>query len=205
MSVVVVVKKAGKAVIAADTMYSFGSTNVSNNYIREAGKIRQIANSYIGIVGASAHDNVLGHLFERESKNLSFESKEDIFNTYLKLHPILKDKYFLKTSENDDDEYESSRIDGLIANPNGIFGMYSLREVYEFERFWAIGSGENFALGAMFAIYDHFDKPEQIAEFGVKAACEFDDGCGLPLTIHSVILNKTEPQALKKSKREKKS
>ncbi len=200
MSVVVVVKKAGKAVIAADTMYSFGSTNVSNKYIREAGKIRQIINSYIGIVGASAHDNVLGHLFEKESKVLSFESKEDIFNTYLKLHPILKDKYFLKTTENDEDEYESSRIDGLIANPNGIFGMYSLREVYEFERFWAVGSGENYALGAMFATYNLFDEPEQIAEFGVKAACEFDESCGLPFTIHSVILAETGPQTLNGNK-----
>ncbi len=121
--------------------------------------------------------------------NLSFDNKENIFDTYLKLHSILKEKYFLKTEERDDDEYESSQIDGLIANPNGIFGIYSLREVYEFEKFWAIGSGQNYALGSLFSTYDLFVETEQIAEIAVKAACEFDDGCGLPLTIHSVILN----------------
>lgn len=147
-----------------------------------------MGDSYIGIVGATAHENVLDHLFKKEAKNLSFASREDIFNTYLKLHPILKEKYFLNTTERDDDEYESSQIDGLIANSSGIFGIYSLREVYEFERFWAIGSGNEFALGALFSIYDLLETPEQIAETAIKAACEFDDGCGLPLTIQSINL-----------------
>jgi ATP-dependent protease HslVU (ClpYQ) peptidase subunit len=188
MSIVVVVKKAGKAVIAADTLYSFGTTKVANQYLRNSGKLQKVGDSYIGVVGATAHENVLDHLLEKEAKNFSFVSREDIFNSYLKLHPILKEKYFLNTTERENDEYESSQIDGLIANPNGIFGIYSLREVYEFERFWAIGSGTEFALGALFSTYDLFDSPEQIAEIAVKAACEFDDGCGLPLTIQSIKL-----------------
>jgi ATP-dependent HslUV protease, peptidase subunit HslV len=188
MSIVVVVKKAGKAVIAADTLHSFGTTKVANKYMRNSGKLQKVDASYIGVVGASAHGNVLDHLLEKEAKNLSFASREDIFNSYLKLHPILKEKYFLNTTEQDNDEYESSQIDGLIANPSGIFGIYSLREVFEFERFWAIGSGTEYALGALFSIYDSFETPEQIAEIAVKAACEFDDGCGLPLTIQSIKL-----------------
>ncbi|MEP6924973.1 MAG: MFS transporter [Pyrinomonadaceae bacterium] len=155
------------------------------------------------MVGATAHDNVFGHLIEKGEVNLSFDNKENIFDTYLKLHSILKEKYFLKTEERDDDEYESSRIDGLIANPNGIFGMYSLREVYEFEKFWAIGSGENYALGSLFSTYDLFDDPEQIAEIAIKAACEFDDGCGLPLEIHSVILESDKTESALKFKRKK--
>lgn len=174
--------------IAADTMHTFGNTNVVQSYIADAGKILKIQNSYLGIVGATAHDNVLTHLFRRESKQLSFESRDEIFDSYLKLHPILKEKYFLKTDEDEEAEYESSRINGLIANPNGIFGMYSLREVYEFERFWAVGSGENYALGSMFATFDLFDDPVQIAETAVRAACEFDDGCGLPLSVYSIDL-----------------
>ena len=35
----------------------------------------------------------------------------------------------------------------MIANPSGIFAVYSMREVFEFDRFWAIGSGRDFALG----------------------------------------------------------
>lgn len=189
MSVVVVVKKDKKCVIASDSLTSFGNLKVTRSYAH-CNKIHQVNDSYLGIVGATAHDNVFEHIIEKEQKILQFNDASSIFDTYLKLHPILKEKYFLNTSERDDDEYESSQIHALIANPNGIFGMYSLRDVFEFEKFWAIGSGTEYALGAMFANYDIFDEPEKIAEVGVKAACEFDDGCGLPLTIHSVELSK---------------
>ena len=189
MSIIVVVKKAGKVVIAADTNYSFGNANVKSAYLSNRTKIHQFNDSLIGTVGATAHENVLEHLFEKHKTKISFNSAKEIFSTFLYLHPILKDEYFLNTSEgDDDDEYQSSQIDGLIANPNGIFGIYSWREVYEFEKFWALGSGRDYALGALFSVYDIFDEPEQIAETAVKAACEFDDGCGLPLTIHTLEL-----------------
>jgi ATP-dependent protease HslVU (ClpYQ) peptidase subunit len=202
MSIIVVVKKAGKAVIAADTAYSFGSICIKNSYIANRDKIQQFKDSFVGTVGATAHQNVLEHLFEKHKAKLSFNGRKEIFQTYLRIHPILKEEYFLNTSEgNDDDDYESSQIDGLIANPNGIFGMFSWREVYEFERFWAMGSGRDYALGALFSNYDVFDEPEQIAEIAIKAACEFDDGCSLPLTIHSVILEENQSSILKGKKR----
>ncbi len=31
----------------------------------------------------------------------------------------------------------------LIANAHGIFGAYSMRDVLEYERFWASGSGSS--------------------------------------------------------------
>jgi ATP-dependent protease HslVU (ClpYQ) peptidase subunit len=193
MSIIVVVKKADKVVIAADTLYLYGNTKVHQNYLRKRSKIHQFKNSFIGIVGASAHDNVFAHLIEKHSAKISFATVQEIYDSYLKIHTILKEKYFINTSEGSDSEtYESSQIDALIANPNGIFGMYSWREVYEFEKFWALGSGKDYALGALFANYDLMDNPEQLAETAVQAACEFDDGCGLPLTTHSIQLVETK-------------
>lgn len=188
MSIVVAVKKAGKIVIAADTLYSFGNIKVTPTYLSKRSKIYHFGNSYIGLTGASAHDNVLPHLFEKHKKDISLDNLENIFETYLKLHPILKDEYYLNSYEEDDNTYEPSKVEGLITNPNGIFGIYARREVYEFEKFWAIGSGEEYALGSLFSTYDLIDTPEEIAELAVKASCEFDDGCGLPLEIYSIKL-----------------
>lgn len=193
MSIIVVVKKAGRVVIAADTLYMHGSTKVSQNYLRGREKIHRLADSFVGIVGAAAHDNVFAHLIKNHKSKMSFADVPAIYDTYLKLHPILRENYFMNTSEGDDDEtYESSQIDALIANPNGIFGIYSWREVYEFEKFWALGSGKDYALGALFSNYDLLETPEQIAETAVKAACEFDDGCALPLKIHSIELSRKD-------------
>ncbi|HEX8399235.1 MAG TPA: hypothetical protein VF644_17505 [Pyrinomonadaceae bacterium] len=193
MSIVVVVKKAGKAVIAADTTYSYGSTLIKAEYLTKRSKILNFKDSFIGIVGATAHENVLMHLLENHKTKISFDNKKEIFQTYLDIHTILKEEYFINTSEgNEGDEYESSQIDALIANSNGIFGMYTWREVYEFEKFWALGSGKSYALGALFATYNKISEPEEIAEIAIRAACEFDDGCGLPLTIHSVIVKENQ-------------
>ncbi|MBC7797101.1 MAG: MFS transporter [Pyrinomonadaceae bacterium] len=205
MSIVVIVKKHGKAVIAADTLYSFGATKVSPTYLDKPNKIHQFKNSYIGVVGAAAHEPVFEHLIANYGDKFSFNSKSEIFDSYLKMHPILRDEYFINdTEEGDDNDYKTSQINGLIANEYGIFGMYSWREVYEFDKFWALGSGMDFALGAMFANYDSIDDALAIAEIAVKAACEFDDGCGLPMTSHIIELSEIEYQAVPSQRKNRK-
>jgi ATP-dependent protease HslVU (ClpYQ) peptidase subunit len=112
-------------------------------------------------------------------------SREEVFETFSKVHEILKEKYFLNTKEDEDDPYESSQITSLIANPHGIFGVYSYREVFSFDRFWGIGSGRNFALGAMYAVYDQTRSAREIAEIGVQAGAEFDKSSSAPFRIYS--------------------
>lgn len=191
MSTIIVVKKSGKTVIASDTMSRFGETKLTAKYVNGRSKVHKCGDSYIGVVGSAAHNNVLASVIDKYERRLSFKSAKDIFNTYLKLHVILKTEYYINVTEDDHDEYESSQIDALIANPHGIFGMYSWREVYEYERFWAIGSGMEYALGAMHVAYDKTDDPEEIAMLAMKASCEFDSGSDLPYALHSVKMIKT--------------
>ena len=101
---------------------------------------------------------------------------------------MLKDEAFLNPKEEDDDPYESSQMTVMIANPSGIFAVYSMREVFEFDRFWAIGSGRDFALGAMFALYPKTKSASAIAEAGVVAGAEFDTGTATPVLLHEVRL-----------------
>src|SRR5437667_9829161 len=189
MSSIVVVKKSGKAVIAADSMTTFGHTKFGKKYQRHSEKIHKFESSYIGIVGDAAHSNVFENIIEKYAADLRFDSRKHIFETYLHLHEILKDKFHLNPDAAEDEAYQSSQIDALIANENGIFGMFEFREVHEFEKFWAIGSGKPYALGAMFAAYDRLDDAEEIALVGLMAACDFDNACGLPLAIFSLKLN----------------
>jgi ATP-dependent protease HslVU (ClpYQ) peptidase subunit len=64
-----------------------------------------------------------------------------------------------------------------------------MREVFEFDRFWAIGSGRDFALGAMYSLYGKTKTAAAIAEAGVAAGAEFDTGTSEPITLHEVKLN----------------
>ncbi len=187
MSTVVVAKKDGKICIAADSLTSFGDLMLDSNYDVAHDKILPYKDNHLGIVGSAAHQLVLESIFsdnklEEEKISVDLSSRLAIFESFRALHPMLKEKYFLNAKDEDDDPYESTQIDALIANPYGIFGVHSLREVTEYKKFWAIGSGAEYALGAMFAVYDTDATAEEIAHTGVAAGAEFNNASALPLT-----------------------
>jgi ATP-dependent HslUV protease, peptidase subunit HslV len=93
--------------------------------------------------------------------------------------------YFLNPQYSEDDPFESSQLHCLIAHPYGISGFYSLRAVQQFTKFYAFGSGGDFALGAMRTVYGAGSNAEAIARARVRATAEFDDGTGLPIEIHT--------------------
>ncbi len=193
MSTVVVVKKAGKVCIAADSLTSFGDLKLSSYYDAAHDKILSYDENYLGIVGSAAHQLVLESVFAskkvvEKKTDLDFSSRLSVFESFRTLHPVLKEKYFLNAKDEDDDPYESTQIDALIANPFGIFGVHSLREVTEYNKFWAIGSGAEYAIGAMFAIYDKAETAEEIAQMGVAAGAEFNNASSMPLSSYVVEL-----------------
>ncbi len=188
MTTIVVVKKGGLAVIAGDTLTTFGSTRLASNHDASPEKILKHGGSYFGIAGSAAHQLVLENLLKKHPE-FKFNGREEIYESFRKIHPILKDEAFLNPKEEDDDPYESSQLTALVANSTGIYGVYSMREVFEFDKFWAIGSGRDFALGAMYAVYGGKASAEEIARLGVTAGAEYDTGTGLPMNLAKVKLN----------------
>jgi ATP-dependent HslUV protease, peptidase subunit HslV len=172
-------------VIGSDSLVTFGETRLPAGY--EANdKMFRIGDSVIGAVGSTAHMPVLREALASLPKNeLRLTSRDGLFETFVKLHPKLKERFFLNTKEHDSDPYESSQFSILIANAHGIFGVESYREVFVFERFWAIGSGRRFALGAMHAAWGTAKTARQLAEAGVAAGCEFDTSSAGPTRLHT--------------------
>lgn len=127
--------------------------------------------------------------FAGNVSDVQLNSKEAIFETFRKLHPILKEECFLNPKEDEEDPYESSQITALIANTSGIFAIYSMREVFEYTQYWAIGSGHEFALGAMHQAYTRYDNATDIARAGVETGIAFDKNSDAPITIYNVKLD----------------
>lgn len=104
MTTVAVVKKAGQVAIAVDTLAGV---------------------SYVGVAGTVAHFPVLRKAMTALPKDqLKLGSKDEVLDTFTRLHPLLKDTFFLQTKEDDIDPYESSQFIVLIANASGIYGLY---------------------------------------------------------------------------------
>lgn len=190
MTTVVVVKKAGQIAMAADTLVTFGDTRLAHRF-EDNSKIFRVETddgpSFIGMAGTVAHFPVLRKAMGSMPREiLKLGSKEDVFDTFTKLHPYLKDNFFLQTKEEDSDPYESSQFSVVIANASGIYGLYSYREVFEFKEFWGIGSGRSFALGAMHAVYGKVKTAREVAEAGIQAGCEFDRNSSAPFDIFTL-------------------
>ncbi len=188
MTTVVVVRKGGTVAIAADSLVTFGDTRLAHGYEANE-KLFRCGNSWIGMAGTTAHFPVLRKAMSSlPAADLKLQSRDEVFDTFLKLHPKLKETYFLNTKEEEADPYESSQFTALIANPSGIYAVYSYREVFEFDRFWGIGTGRGFALGAIYAAYDKIKSARELAELGVRAGCEFDKNSSGPVRAHTIKL-----------------
>jgi ATP-dependent HslUV protease, peptidase subunit HslV len=193
MTTITVVRKGNQVAIASDSLVTFGDTKLSGGYESNQ-KIFHLRDSYIGFAGSTAHFAVMKKLLT-EMENVALDSRESVFLTFLAVHAQLKEKYFLNTKEEDNDPYESSQITALIVNQTGMYGVYSYREVFCFDKFWCIGSGRSFALGAMHASYDRLKSAEAIAQMGVQAGIEFDKSSSGPIVSHTVSLAIKKTQA----------
>lgn len=189
MTTIAVVKKNGYAAIAADTLTKWGTGKESAAYVANNVKIVKAGDSCLGASGTATFKLIMRDYFGQRGVRARFDSTISIFKTWQAFHAALKEQYYLVTVGEKDDTIESSKFDVLIANPHGIFGVGAHRTVQEYRKFYAIGSGTDLALGAMYAVYDNARlSAEQVARLGIEAAAEFDDATGLPVVSYAVKL-----------------
>lgn len=189
MTTIVAVKKNGVGVLAADTLTIWGSTKESAEQVTNASKIVRAGENFMGLAGSSANPFVMRHWLASQKKLPTLDSVDAIFDLWLEFHSSLKDRYFIREFDDERDPYESSRLNLVLVNPFGVFSVTSLRAVSEYKRFTALGSGCDYALGAMQAVYDDPNlSAAEIASIGIKVAVEFDDGSGLPMELYEVPL-----------------
>ena len=191
MTTIAVVRKIGYAAIAADTLTKWGSGKESAAYVANNTKIVRAGDSFLAGSGTATFKLIMRDYFAQRGVPARFDTTINIFKTWQALHAALKERYYLVTVGEKDDTLESSKFDVLIANPHGIFGVGAHRTVQEYRKFYAIGTGTDLALGAMYASYDNPRlSAEQLARLAITAAAEFDDATGLPVVSHAVKLRK---------------
>ncbi len=189
MSVVVGVRKRDQLVMAADTLTSAAGIAHRGAERPDFSKIVQLPRGgYMASVGSTTHIAVLRSLVRNHASKLDFTSVDNTFEALLALQPVLRETYFVRADESEHQEYDSNQLVLLIASPHGLFHTHSYREVHEYGRFFAIGSGDELALGAMHALYDRMDDPEAIAYAAVEAACHWTTSCGVPIETRTVQL-----------------
>ena len=105
------------------------------------------------------------------------------------MHSVLKDEYYLNPKEDDEQEFESMQMRMLVANSTGIYGVYALRSIQEYTRYYAFGSGSEYALGALGALYDTDLDAEALAVRAVEVAASLDAHTEVPVTSRKLQLD----------------
>jgi ATP-dependent protease HslVU (ClpYQ) peptidase subunit len=116
-------------------------------------KLVQVGTTWLAASGSATFKLIMRDYFAQPRTHARFDGSLAIFRTWQRFHERLKRDYFLVSNSDKDDSIESTRFDVLLANPHGIFGIGAHRSVQEYVKFYAIGSGTDVALGALYAAY----------------------------------------------------
>ncbi|MEM9379667.1 MAG: MFS transporter [Planctomycetota bacterium] len=189
MTSIAVVRKGRTAAVAVDTLSKQGSCLVPSRHKTYPSKIVEVGGALLASAGSIALLRTLESVARHHADEFRLGSIGEVYETFRRLHGILVDEYHLMTAEDDDDQpFESSQVNLLIAAPSGIYEVQSYREVQQYNHFWATGSGYRYALGSLESIYDESDEwtATEIARRAVEVACVFDDASDGPVVTAEV-------------------
>jgi ATP-dependent protease HslVU (ClpYQ) peptidase subunit len=187
MSIALAIEKNGELILAADTLTSFGHTKVPP-VLHAADKVRRVGASFLATTGWGLYENILDDVIARR-KAVRLGSREQIFAFFLRLWSDLHKKYSFVNDQIDEKESGPfGNLDStfLVANRSGIYYVGPDMSVTRVERYFAIGSGSQFALGVLHALHDSKLGAEEIARRAIAAAIAFDTYCGGEAQIHRV-------------------
>ena len=178
MSIAVVVKKNKKIALGADTLQTFGANKACDGNMIES-KCRKIGTAYLATTSWGLYDDILEDYLKTQ-KSIRLNSRHNVFVFFLNLWPALHEKYAFVNDQCNEKESPFGDLDAafLIATKKNIFQVSSNMSVTEFHKFHAIGSGCDFAIGAMFAVYEQDLTAAEIAKIGLEAAMAHNVYCG---------------------------
>lgn len=187
MSIAAAVRKGNDIAIAADSLSTFGSHRVpvENHSVV---KIRQVGAAYMATTGWGIYEDILDDYISGR-RGTSLADKRSIFAFFQHLWRDLHEHYTLvkdQCDEESDSPFGNLDASFLIVNPTGIFMVSSDTSITRFEQYYAVGSGADFALGSILALYDTPMSAEDLAIKGVEAGIAFDTGCGGRIDVRSL-------------------
>ena len=179
MSIAAAVRKNGKTVIAADTQINFGAVKVPIDNFRPA-KVRRVGSSYLAMSGWGIYENIFAASLTKADRP-RLDSEKAIFRFFVGFWRELREHYsFVNDQAHQEDPSPFADLDAsfLIANKKGIFHVSGNMTVTAFEQYAAIGSGADYALGALHALYHEELDAADLVQRACSAAMAFNIYCG---------------------------
>lgn len=190
MTTIAAARKGKKICIGCDSLTIFENRKeIEGKSVLGGSKILKCNNAYINFSGSAVWSQVFSAYLKKISPQQKFSDPNSIFKEMLHFHKELKEEFFLTPQQHSSDIFESSEHLILLISPHGIFEIDWTRNVREYKKFAAIGTGDEYAMGAMQAVYDSEKDPVEIVKAGIRASAKFDKKTELPIECYSISLN----------------
>ena len=189
MSTVVAVKKNGYVAISSDGLCTLedGQQLMRDNYV--AKKICRVGESWLGYVGWYAYANYIQG-FIKDNRNLpELTSEQGMFEWIIKFVSYLKQTGILVNLQgNPGNPFIDLDVVFLAINGNGIFCASGNLGVSKLNKYYAIGVGSDYALGALQYLYE---QPTLSTGVIASKAVEAANNCNVltagPITTHVLV------------------
>lgn len=178
MTIILAIQKNDDTVIASDTRVSYGNEIIPGDNL-PVKKIITAGGTFIGSSGWGLYDNILIDYLSSRS-GVTFEDAASIFSFFMDFWQELHKRYSFVNDQSSGKESPFGDLDAkfLFVNRNGIFLVSNNMSVRRFNKFYAIGSGSSYSMGALDALYDSELDAATIARIAVGTAIRFDRTCG---------------------------
>ena len=178
MSIVVAVKKGREVVVAADSLQTFGSEKPAAGNV-SISKIRRVGPTLIASTGWGLYDNILGDYLSGK-RTVRLSTQQEVFRFFLEFWHVLHKKYSFVNDQCHEKDSPFGGLDAsfLVVTGKSIFNVSGDMSVTEFLKFHAIGSGCDYAIGAMHVLHGQSLDAGEIARQAVEAAIEHNIYCG---------------------------
>lgn len=179
MTIAVAVRKGGETVIAADTQNNFGHNRVPMGNHRTQRSWLSATLTWPPPAGVCMPTSWMISCIAGGRRGWAASGTCSVFQNFWK---ALHEHYSLVNDQCQGEEESSpfGDLDAsfLLVNGDGIFFVSSDTAVTAFEQYYAVGSGAEFALGALHALYDSDLDAEALARRACAAAMAFNLFCG---------------------------
>lgn len=180
MTVAVAVIKQNRTILAADSLVHFGGQRfaASNGQFH---KIHRIGESLLAWAGWSLYGELLtAHLASRRPPPSELSTEAEVFEFFITFWRAIRTDFTFVQRPGDAGRHPFADLDStfLLANRYGIFRIASDMDVAQFHQYTAVGSGSQYALGALAILYEQLDDASEIARRAVEVGIQCDVYCG---------------------------
>lgn len=186
MSVFVAVHKNNKIAITYNEDAFIGDQRIKL-HPDDAKKVIPFASGYIGMTRWKRYKDILLEIQENEPIE-SIESKAELHTFMLSFIDKLQNEYNFVNEQCDGENYPFLDIDAdfLYICRNGIFFVSCMCEISHIQDYFSIGTGSDFASGAIHALFDSELDAEAIAVKAAEVAAALDQMSSGPVRVETL-------------------